>query len=196
MAHLDLNYVADLILQAQNGDSNAFAEFFAATHNKQYQFACRCLKEPFAAQEVLQETYTRALKGLSRLREPLLAVTWLTQINMRCCFEHQTRQAAFARAQGRKLDESELPLLDVQSVQVGGAEFTMQQVMNLPFSESQSILLRTVLNMKHREIANLLEITPREVRRYIDSGIRRLNGVESVAGSRKNSRPGKEAKAQ
>lgn len=181
MAQLDLNYIADLILQAQNGDSDAFAEFYAATYNKQYLFAIRCLKDEFLAVEALRETYSRALKELSKLREPLLAITWLTQFNLRCCYEIQVRKAAFDKAQGESVDETELPLLDSQTVHIEGADYTMQQVMNLPFSESQSILLYAISGMKYKEVASLLEIKPREVRRYIERGIRRLNGIDVTA---------------
>lgn len=39
MATLDYNYVADLVVNAQTGDSDAFAELYAATYQRQYHFA-------------------------------------------------------------------------------------------------------------------------------------------------------------
>ena len=48
MSSLDTQYIADLVLQAQEGSSNAFAELFAATYQKQYAFAFSCLHTAFA----------------------------------------------------------------------------------------------------------------------------------------------------
>ena len=39
MSALDYNYVANLVVNAQLGDSNAFAELYAATYQREYHFA-------------------------------------------------------------------------------------------------------------------------------------------------------------
>ena len=46
--------------------------------------------------------------------------------------------------------------------------------MNLPFTESQVILLRYWRNMKIGEIAQLMDISRSTVKRYIASGCQRL----------------------
>ena len=87
MSSLDTQYIADLVLQAQEGSSNAFAELFAATYQKQYAFALSCLHEDFAAQRALQNAYTQALGSITKLREPALFVVWLNQLTLRACME-------------------------------------------------------------------------------------------------------------
>ena len=77
MSALDYNYVADLVVKAQNSDSDAFAELYAATYQKQYQFAYSYLKDEYLAQDALQETYIIAFKDLSKLKDPLLVLAWL-----------------------------------------------------------------------------------------------------------------------
>ena len=44
MATLDYNYVADLVVNAQTGDSDAFAELYAATYQRQISFCLHLLK--------------------------------------------------------------------------------------------------------------------------------------------------------
>ena len=39
MATLDYNYVADLVVNAQTGDSDAFAELYASTFQRKYHYA-------------------------------------------------------------------------------------------------------------------------------------------------------------
>ena len=79
MATLDYNYVADLVVNAQTGDSDAFAELYAATYQRQYHFAYTYLKDEYLAQDALQETYIIALKNLSKLKDPMLLIAWLNQ---------------------------------------------------------------------------------------------------------------------
>lgn len=41
MDELDYNYLAELVLKTQRGDSEAFAELYTATYQKQYRFTYR-----------------------------------------------------------------------------------------------------------------------------------------------------------
>lgn len=95
MVVLDYNYLADLVINAQNGDSDAFAELYAATYQKQYHFAFSYLKDEYLAQDALQETYILALRNLSKLRDPMLLIAWLNQINFRVCFHLHKKQELY-----------------------------------------------------------------------------------------------------
>lgn len=96
MSSLDYNYIAELVVSAQNGDSDAFAELYAATYQKQFHFAYSYLKDEYLAQDALQETYIIALKELSRLHDPMLLVAWLNQINFRVCYQLYKKQKRYA----------------------------------------------------------------------------------------------------
>lgn len=165
MSSLDFNYIGNLVRQAQEGSSNAFAELYAATYQKQYAFAHRYLGNEFLAQEAILETYTQALKTIARLRDASLVVAWLNQINFRECFNLKASQD---KQRGRDYDPEQ------QKVVVRGDEFIVRQIMNLPFSESQVILLRHVCGMKDADIASLMEINRSEVRRHYADGYKRL----------------------
>ena len=67
MSSLDYKYIAQLVLRAQAGDSDAFVELYAVTYQRQYHFAYRYLKDEYLAQDALQETYILALKNLSKV---------------------------------------------------------------------------------------------------------------------------------
>lgn len=100
MAALDYNYMAELVVNAQGGNSDAFAELYAATYQKQYQFAYSYLKDMYLAQDALQETYIIALKELSKLKDPMLLVAWLNQINFRVCFQLHKKQKRYDAEMG------------------------------------------------------------------------------------------------
>ena len=160
MAGLDMQYIADIVPQAQAGDSNAFAEFFAATYQKQFFFARCCLGDEFLAQEAVQQAYINAFRQLYKLRDPSMSVVWLNQITMLACFSVQD-----------KYSNSEK---DSRMLSLNGITYSVRQIMTLPFSEAQTILLSRLYGMKIGRIAFLLEIKRSEVRRYISSGLNRL----------------------
>lgn len=55
-------------------------------------------------------------------------------------------------------------------VQVDSQKFLMKQILNLPFTESQVIILKFYRNLKHDEIAKLMDISRSTVKRYLKSG--------------------------
>lgn len=180
MSNLDIQYVAELVPQAQAGDSNAFAEIFAATCQKQFAFARSYLKDELLAQEALQNAYIQALKGIPQLREPTLVVAWLNQLTLRSCFRVQQSHRRFAGAEGSPETCNPENLI----LEINGKAFNVRMVMTLPFSEAQTILLRYFCRMKIGAIASLLEIRRSAVRQYIDSGRRRLNALADMEGGR------------
>lgn len=170
---LDLHYIADLFEQARKGDSNAFAEFYAATFQKEYAFACSYLKKDYLAKEALRNTYLRALTEIGKISNGDLILAWLTELNIRACFEIQQKHKLYEQSLAGV--ESEDP--EAIEIMIEGAPYTMRRIFALPFTESQAIILKYVCGMKYREIAALEEISRSEVKRYIRSAIDRLNGI-------------------
>lgn len=171
MAGLDIQYIADLVQQAQQGDANAFAELFAATYQKQFAFARSYLQDDFLAQEALQDAYIQAMRNLSKLREATLVVAWLNQITLRACFRISYRNACLAR-QDSKENTADNP--ENRVLRIDGRQFNVRQIMTLPFSEAQTLLLSKLCGMKTGAIASLLEVRRSAVRRYMENGRRRL----------------------
>lgn len=57
MAELDYDYIAKLVRKTQAGDSDAFAELYAATYKKQYYFTYQYVKDSYLAQDILQDVF-------------------------------------------------------------------------------------------------------------------------------------------
>lgn len=84
---LDYDYLAKLVERTQMGDSDAFAELYTATYQKQYRFAYQYTKDSYLAQDILQDVYILVLKNIHALKNPRLFVSWLHQITFRICFD-------------------------------------------------------------------------------------------------------------
>ena len=87
MKELNTGYIAGLVLRARQDDSDAFAELYAMTYNKVYNYARHYLRDDFLAQDAMQEVYILALKNLSKLNDPTLFIAWLNRIAFHVCFD-------------------------------------------------------------------------------------------------------------
>ena len=193
MATLDYNYVADLVVNAQTGDSDAFAELYAATYQRQYHFAYTYLKDEYLAQDALQETYIIALKNLSKLKDPMLLIAWLNQINFRVCFHLQKKRKRYD-AELIDYDSTDVETDSIQTdlaphmtqrninpedlvVRIDSKEYIMNQILKLPFTESQVVILKYYQELKSGEIARLMDISRSSVNRYLSSGKTHLEKI-------------------
>ncbi len=187
MSALDYNYIAELVSRAQTGDSDAFAELYAATFQRQYHFACCYLKDEYLAQDALQETYILALKNLSKLKDPSLVIAWLNQINFRVCYNLRKKQQRYnmemndydnISAEGSKASlSSAASNPEDEVILIDSNEYIMNQILKLPFTEAQVIILKYYQNMKHEDIARLMDMSRSSVKRYLTSGRDRLGKI-------------------
>ena len=193
MATLDYNYVADLVVNAQTGDSDAFAELYAATYQRQYHFAYTYLKDEYLAQDALQETYIIALKNLSKLKDPMLLIAWLNQINFRVCFHLQKKRKRYDAelidydSTDEETDSNQTDLAPHMTqrninpedlvVRIDSKEYIMNQILKLPFTESQVVILKYYQELKVGEIARLMDISRSSVNRYLSSGKTHLEKI-------------------
>lgn len=180
MASLDYKYLKKLVLKAQIGDSDAFAEIYAATYKQQYLFSYGYLHDEHLAQDALQETFTLALKNIATLRDPSLLVAWLNQINFRVCYGMKKKQYRYDNelsdyediVANEYRDESKNP--ETVTIRIDSKEYIMKQILTLPFTESQVIILKYYNNFKNNDIAKLMDISRSSVKRYLRSGKLRL----------------------
>lgn len=179
MAELDYQYLAELVKKAQGGSSDAFAELYAATYQKLYRFADSYLKDKYLAQDAVQETYISVLKSLNKLKDPQLFISWLNQIAFRVCFRIQ-KQQNHLNADGISVDDGDIDIPDsskdpeLQILRIDEREYLLKQILKLPFSESQAIILKYLNNMTLDDIADLLDTSRSSVKRYLSSGKKRL----------------------
>lgn len=183
MAALDYKYIATLVDKAQKGSSDAFAELYAATYQRQYQFAYRYLKDEYLAQDALQETYILAFKNLTKLKDPSLVVAWLNQINFRVCYNMNNKQQRYNQEMNdydaTSVDQKRSHALSPEdtAVHIDQKKYIMNQILKLPFTESQVIILKYYQNLNNDKIAKLMDISRSSVKRYLKSGKEHLGKI-------------------
>ena len=161
MASIDDNYIAALVPRIKEGDSNAIAEFYAATHQDLYRFADKYLHDPELDKAALCSTYVMAYKSIYGLSDDTQVVLWVKEICFRICYNLKKQK------QGYK----------TKSIHIGSDKYLMDQVLCLPFLESQAIILKYKQNCRTRDISRLLDMSRFSVKRYMRNGKRRLGRV-------------------
>lgn len=187
MAELDLDYdyLAKLVRRTQTGDSNAFAELYTATYQKQYRFTYQYVKDPYLAQDILQDVYILVLKNIHTLKNPRLFVSWLNQINFRICYDVCQKRVRYEQelqlAEQLNTDELGNHQLEHNSVnpakeveeRIWQAEL-MSQVLSLHPNEAQAIIMKYYNDMSLEEIADAMNCSRSTVKRRLASGRREL----------------------
>jgi RNA polymerase sigma factor (sigma-70 family) len=82
-----------LVERFQAGDHDAFEELYRRYHDRLQRFCLKRLGDTHAAEEVAQESFTRALTALPELGGELRFYPWVSVIASRLCVDHFRRQA-------------------------------------------------------------------------------------------------------
>ena len=183
---LDYEYLAQLVRKTQKGDSDAFAELYTATYQKQYRFAYQYVKDPYLAQDILQDVYILVLKNIHTLKNPRLFVSWLHQITFRICFDTFKRK----QIQEAELSQDDAHLSPIHSASDGGAndpekhilkQDTQIQIMNaiqsLPPHLAQPVIMRYYNNMSIDDISDAMDLSRSTIKRRIQKARKMLEDI-------------------
>lgn len=183
MNELDYDYLAKLVRRTQAGDSNAFAELYTATYQKQYYFTCQYAKDMYLAQDILQDVYIVVLKNIHTLKNPRLFISWRNQINFRICYDVCQKHNRYKQELQLLSDSADLPSdSDSQQISDPEKEVTdklwqselMSEILSLHPNESQTIIMRYYNDMSLDEIADAMNCSRSAVKRRLAKGKREL----------------------
>ena len=145
-----------LLVRIAAGDKAALAELYAQAKNPVYCFALSILRDSFAAEDVMQETFLQVWKSAPTYRPGgKNALTWILGI---------TKHTALARL--REGQRAGVPLEDAADQTDPCDAFrdcenrivTQAMLAQLAQDEREIVVLHVVTGLKHREIAELLEM--------------------------------------
>jgi RNA polymerase sigma-70 factor (ECF subfamily) len=166
----DVNELESLATRASSGDKEAFAALVEQTHSTAYRLALRLLAGDQAeAEDVVQETYIRAWKGLAKLRDHGAVVGWLCKVTRNVATDrirHNKRRRADSLDRNVGADLG--PLVDyiasddpnpeeiTASAQLQGAMAAV--IAQLKEKHRVVLLLREVDGMSYEELAVALGV--------------------------------------
>jgi RNA polymerase sigma-70 factor (ECF subfamily) len=182
--------LADLLARTALADQAAFAELYRRTSPHLYAIAVRILREPAAAEEVLQEAFVSIWHNASRYAAELSQPqTWLASIVRNRCLDRLRRHDLDRVSLTRDDDEEteiELPADGASPVDllIAGAEAASVRdcVQALEGGQKQAIALAFFQGLSHAELARALREPLGTVKSWVRRGLARLKQCLERAG--------------
>jgi RNA polymerase sigma-70 factor, ECF subfamily len=104
----------DLVVRARGGDRDAFSELVARSIGRLTAVARMILRDEYAAQDAVQETFIEAWRSLPGLREPDRFDAWMRRLLVRACFK--------GRRRGKRVEAVEIRLTPADEPAIPGGE--------------------------------------------------------------------------
>lgn len=156
----------ELVRKAQEDDERSFGELVTRYESKVYSLAMKMLRNPEDAEDVLQETFLRAYRGIKSFKGNSTFSTWIYRI---------TANSALMRLRKKQLPQVSIEDSDERDTPISIADWApgpveqllnqeMHQVMDeaidaLPPEFRQVFILRDVEEMSNAEVAEILDLS-------------------------------------
>ena len=155
--------LAETVIAAKAGDRDAFDDLVRATYDDTYTLALRLTGNSADAEDVAQDTYLRAFKGLARFRGDAHVMSWLYRITSNCAYSVMARR----RRNGHELLELDEPIAETHPHNDPAARVdisdlrdrVVEALAQLPVKLRSVIVLRDIYDLSHEAIARQLGIT-------------------------------------
>ncbi len=181
---------AALLARVALSDQQAFAELYRQTSSHLYAVALRILREPAAAEEILQEAYVNvwhhAGTYVAAKSQPL---TWLTSIVRNRCLDQLRRREVETVTMSAESDDEpafDLPSGDPSPTDLlltgADARSVRDCVDTLDAGPKQAIALAFFQGLSHAELASHLQEPLGTVKSWVRRGLERLKRCLDAAG--------------
>lgn len=94
--HMPIQGSDGLVERMQSGDLDAFEEFFNTYKRPVYGTAMAITRDPFLAEEVLQDCFVKAYRVRDRLRTDVSPLPWLQRVTTNLCYTRVARRRTLA----------------------------------------------------------------------------------------------------
>lgn len=144
----------NLLLMISKGNQDSFCEFYEKTKAAVYGFALSLIKNAHDAEDVMQSTYINVYHAAVNYQKQGKPMAWVLTITKNLCFEKmrkQKREAVMPEFEDYSVKFSQEMNVDDKLL----VEFGLN---SLKVNERRIVVLHIVAGLKHREIAELLNL--------------------------------------
>ncbi len=162
----------ELVARFQSGDRGAFDEVVIRYQSRIYSLCYRWLGDAEAAEEVAQDVFVSAFRGLGAFRSECSLSTWMFRIGVNHCRNARLHRArrAYGRHDGidAPRDDEDLPAREIADEDAPGADRGVHRreagavvqaaLAELDEEHRQVLILRDVEDLAYEEIADILDL--------------------------------------
>ncbi len=172
---------AQVIAQVRTGATDAFAEIVEHYQAPIVRYLSRMTGDRDVAEDLAQDTFVQAFKGIFKTRSDLHFKAWLYRIATNNALQYHRRRRLLSFVPFTGLESAEDSSLDSVPERI-----TIQEaLMAVPHRRRESLVLHFVEGLKYREIAEIVGASEEAVRKRVARGskefraaYRRLSGDE------------------
>jgi RNA polymerase sigma-70 factor (ECF subfamily) len=158
---------ARLVTRIQAGDRDGFAVLYMRYFDRVYAYLRLLLRDANEAEDVAQQVFLKLLSALGRYdrrEQPFRA--WLFVVVRNCALNHLRDTGRMTTLDPADLDrrrEAELPAPDLDALEWVSDSELLLLIERLPLAQRQVLMLRYMLDLTPREIAQLTNMSPNHV---------------------------------
>jgi RNA polymerase sigma-70 factor (ECF subfamily) len=162
------------------GVSMDFWKIYDQHYNPVRKFILAYVKDEWAADDLIQETFIKVQKNLKTIKDPSKTSSWIFRIAHNLCHDHY-RQSKRSSLNQRNIQQEIVPFKEavvqkeLEQQQMGEC---VQDKMDLLPSDYRSVLiLSDIMAFSHKEIAEILEISVSNVKVRIHRARKKFRAI-------------------
>jgi RNA polymerase sigma-70 factor (sigma-E family) len=128
-----------------------------------------------AAEDLVQEAFIRLHRSAGRIEDPAKAAPYLRSIVLNLARDHNRRGLMSLRHHNAMLPPTETPPLEDEVVRSAEQQRVIDALRDLPARQRDCLVLRFFYDLKEREIAETLGISPNSVKTHARRGLAALS---------------------
>lgn len=158
-------------------------DFWDIYHNhyeRVRKFIFALVKDEWAADDLIQETFIRVQKNLSRLKEESKLSSWIFRIAYNLCQDHFRKISQSSKREQDPAEERQFltePLFQKEFEQHQMGECVQDKIRLLPESYQAVLVLFDLMEFSHQEIAEILEISVENVKVRLHRARKKLKAI-------------------
>lgn len=146
----------DLVVRAQDGDQQAFADLMVASHPRLFRLAHGILGNPYLAEDATQQAYLDIWRDLRRLRDPERFEGWAYRILVRSCYREARRTPKWLPDEAIPTDREPRDIRSLDAVL--DRDQLERGFQRLPVDQRAVIVLHYLMDMTLDRVAEALDI--------------------------------------
>lgn len=169
--------VTELVVLAQNGDSEAFGELYEMFYKEMFLYACSMTGNSITAEDAVSDAVVEAVKGLKNLRKPESFKGWLFKILNIACRKQFNQKISVAELE----PESENRIAAKDEIAQTETGIQLEAALGRLKSEEREIVLLSIVNeYDSNEIAEMLGMPSSTVRSKLSRALKKLRKIMEI----------------
>lgn len=168
---------AQVITLVRTGDTNAFAEIIEHYQEPIIRYLYRLTGDYEVAQDLAQDTFIQAYKGILKIKSELSFKAWLYRIATNNALQFRRRKRLLSFIPFTDLRKSDISTIQAPANCAEERIAIKEALLKVPDEQRTCMVLHFVEGLKYREIAETLGISEDAVRKRVARGSREFRKI-------------------